>query len=60
MTISWFAALYQTITRWLNWAHGLLRETAAYQHALKLKLATHDKLVEWLHKEDPLNPAGSR
>ena len=49
MTYSWFAVLYQTITRWLNWAHGLLRETAAYQQALKLKMATHAKLIEWLH-----------
>lgn len=57
MTFGWFAVLYQTITRWLNWSHEQLRETAAYQHALKTKLAIHVKLVEWVHKE-PLNPAG--
>jgi hypothetical protein len=57
MTFGWFAVLYQTITRWLNWSHERMRETGAYQRALKLKLAAHAKLVEWLHNATP-NPAG--
>jgi hypothetical protein len=57
MTFAWFALLYQTVTRWLDWAHGRLRETAAYRRALKLKLSTHAKLVQWLHNASP-NPAG--
>lgn len=42
LSIAWFAALYGTITRWLGWAHGLIRGTAAYQQMVGFKQAVKD------------------
>ena len=60
MSFAWFAVVYNTITSWLRWAHERLRETAAYRQGLKLKLAAHDKLMEWLRNLPELNPSDSQ
>jgi len=47
LTFAWFAWLYATITRWLNWAHERIRATAVYRQATRLKQAVSLKLKEW-------------
>lgn len=48
MTFAWFAFLYSTITRWLNWAHERIRATLVYQQAVKLRQAVKARLAQWL------------
>ena len=37
LSFPWFARLYHGITRLLQWAHGLIRETAIYRLSLVLR-----------------------
>lgn len=52
LTFKWFAALYSTITRWLDWAHKIIRETPVYRQAVKLKQAIRARLADWLRRPD--------
>jgi hypothetical protein len=51
LTFAWFSALYSTVTRWLDWAHELIRATAVYRQAVRLKQAAKAKLAEWLRAD---------
>lgn len=42
------AWVYQTITFWLRWAHGLIIETYVYQAAQQLKASVKAKVAHWL------------
>ncbi|MDD5034343.1 MAG: hypothetical protein PHE55_06255 [Methylococcaceae bacterium] len=48
LTVAWFAIVYNTVTRWVGWAHERIRATAAYRQMVKLKQGLRAKLVEWL------------
>jgi len=48
LTFPWFEWLYNTITRWLKWAHERIRATAVYRQAVKLKQAVSARLAEWV------------
>jgi hypothetical protein len=48
LTIAWFFALYSMVTRWLNWAHELVRATTVYQQTVRIKQAAKAKLASWL------------
>ena len=48
LTFRWFAALYSTITGWLDWAHKIIRETAAYRQTVRLKQAIRTRFADWL------------
>lgn len=47
LTFGWFAALYSTVTRWLDWAHTRIRATAVYQQAVKFKQVAKARLAAW-------------
>lgn len=45
MTFAVFALIYETITRWLRWAHDKVRETWVYQAAQQLKVRLKQQIV---------------
>jgi len=47
MTFTWFAWLYQTITRWLEWAHARLRQTGVYVRAIELRERAIAHFRQW-------------
>ncbi len=50
LTFKWFAAIYNSITGVLRWAHEVIRNTAIYQLSLKLKAAIKARVAALLKK----------
>jgi hypothetical protein len=48
LTFGWFAWLYNTIIRLLQWAHELIHSTAIYRLSVAIKKAVKTKIKELL------------
>jgi len=48
LTFALLAFIYTNITRWLQWAHQKITETAVYRLSKRLKAETKAWLAAWL------------
>jgi hypothetical protein len=50
LTFSLLAAIYNTISEWLRWAHAKIVDTAIYKFSKAIKAQAKARISEWLRK----------